>query len=110
MQTIQTTAPRLIRVAEWGGSAAGLAGAGLLAIQNAYSSWGFVLFLMSNFCLLTYARLTRAKGLLLLYAGFTVTSVLGILNGFWDGLGNQLATQLLQSIKTLMMSLGIVYT
>lgn len=99
--TKQMPAPSLTLAVEWGGSAAGLAGAGLLAVQNAYSSWGFVLFLMSNFCLLAYAWQTRARGLLLLYAGFTVTSVLGILNGFWGGLGNRLVTQVLQTIKAL---------
>jgi len=67
-------------IAEWGGCLTGMAGAGLLALHTAISGWGFALFLLSNMFMLAYGFLSRAKGLMLMQVGFTVTSVAGIAN------------------------------
>lgn len=66
------------KVAAWAGSITGLAGAGLLALHNAISGWGFVLFLLSNGFWLLYGYQTRARGLILMQVGFTITSSVGI--------------------------------
>jgi len=67
-------------LAEWGGCFTGLLGAGILAMHAAYSNWGWALFLLSNGFLITYGVLIRARGLVLLQIGFTVTSVIGVTN------------------------------
>lgn len=66
--------------AEWGGCISGLIGAALLALHLPYSGWGFVFFLVSNAFWITFAALTRAKGLALMQLGFTVTSAIGTFN------------------------------
>lgn len=63
---------------EWLGSLTGLLGAGLLALNNAWSGYGFVAFLISNACWILYGRMARAKGLITMQLGFTATSMIGI--------------------------------
>lgn len=63
---------------EWGGSVWGLLGAGLLALNNEYSGWGFVAFLVSNGHWIGFSLLSRIKGLLIMQIGFTITSLIGI--------------------------------
>lgn len=63
---------------EWAGSLTGLLGAALLALNNAWSGYGFLAFLFSNVCWITYGRMTDAKGLITMQLGFTATSLIGI--------------------------------
>ena len=39
-----------LRLVEWVGAAGGIAGTLLIVLNNAYSGWGFVLYLISNLC------------------------------------------------------------
>lgn len=66
------------RVAEWAGSLFGLMGAFLLARHDAWSGYGFVAFLISNGCWIYFGIRTKTYGLLVMQAGFTLTSILGI--------------------------------
>lgn len=68
---------------EWAGSLTGLTGAGLLALNNAWSGYGFIAFLISNGCWIAYGRMADARGLITMQLGFTVTSLVGI----WRWLG-----------------------
>ncbi len=63
---------------EWVGAALGLSGAFLLATHSKHSSYGWVFFLASNFVLIAWASKMGAIGLLVLQAGFTVTSLIGL--------------------------------
>ena len=65
---------------EWAGSLLGLIGAGLLALNNTYSGYGFVAFLVSNVCWIAWGIKRKAFGLLTMQAGFTLTSIFGITN------------------------------
>ena len=67
-----------IKTIEWMGSILGLVGAGLLATNSPVSGYGFVAFILSNFCGIYYGYRTRAHGLLTMQAGFTLTSLVGI--------------------------------
>ena len=66
---------------EWLACFAGLIGAALLAMNNRYSKWGFVAFLVSNLFWIVFGIHSEAWGLVTMQIGFTITSVLGIL--FW---------------------------
>ena len=55
-----------------------MAGAMLLAMQNRYSGWGFVVYLVSNCFWITYAVLSEVPGLLFMQLAFTASSLLGI--------------------------------
>lgn len=68
------------QVVEWSGCGTGLCGAALLAANVPTSGWGFVLFLISNICMLVYAYLAKANGLMVMQIGFSVTSIAGIVN------------------------------
>lgn len=63
---------------QWIGCFFGVLGAGLLALNNSRSGWGFVAFLISNFIWIAYGILTHAAGLVVMQIAFTVTSVIGI--------------------------------
>lgn len=63
---------------EWSGSLFGLTGALLLATNSRVSRYGWIAFLIANFCMLGFAVDSRHWGLLTQQAGFTVTSLLGI--------------------------------
>lgn len=56
----------------------GLLGAALLAMNAAYSGWGFVAFLASNLFWIAFALSSRAWGLVVMQIGFVGTSLLGI--------------------------------
>lgn len=71
-------------VLEWAGCTFGLLGAFLLALNNSASGYGFVAFLLSNFCWMLFARKIKASGLLLMQLGFTATSVVGIFNWLFE--------------------------
>lgn len=65
---------------EWTGCVLALAGSGLLALNNASSGYGFAFFLVSNLCWIGTAVLRRNLPMLLMYFGFTATSVMGLWN------------------------------
>ena len=65
-------------IAEWGGCLFGIIGASLVALNNRYSGYGFVAFLASNVCLITFGILTNAYGLVTMQIVFTGTSLFGI--------------------------------
>ena len=71
------------KMLEWGGTITGLAGASFLALNVPWSGWGFVAFMFSNMFWATFAVLRGYKGLLLLQAGFTITSLTGIYRWFF---------------------------
>ena len=63
---------------QWAGCATGVAGASLLALNNKFSGWGFVLFLISNGFWTAFGIQTHAVGLVTTQVVFTATSLLGI--------------------------------
>lgn len=65
---------------EWVAASAGMLGALLLALNNNFSGFGFVAFLLSNFLWMAWGVKKRARGLLTMQVGFTATSVMGIAN------------------------------
>ena len=65
-------------VVEWGGAVFGIVGAALVAMNNRYSGYGFVAFLASNACLITFGILPSAFGLVTMQIVFTGTSLVGI--------------------------------
>jgi hypothetical protein len=67
---------------EWSACLAGLLGAGLLALNNSYSRWGFVAFMASNLLWIIYGLENKAYGLVVMQLGFTITSTVGIINWF----------------------------
>lgn len=66
-------------IVEWAGSLLGLLGSFLLAANlRGVSRFGWIAFLLSNFALITlFVRLERS-GMVLMQAGFVLTSVLGL--------------------------------
>jgi hypothetical protein len=70
----------MIALFEWVGCLTGLCGSALLALNNKYSGWGFVLYLVSNVAWIAYGIATHANGLIVMQIGFTITGVLGIWN------------------------------
>lgn len=67
-----------LRCLSWSGSACGLAGAALIALNLPVSGWGFVLFMGSSLPWLAVGLARRDGALALLNAGFTVVNALGI--------------------------------
>jgi len=67
---------------EWAGSLFGIAGALMLALNNRYSGWGFILFLISNVFWVVYGIENGIVSLLVMQAFFTATSLLGIKRWF----------------------------
>jgi uncharacterized membrane protein YhhN len=63
---------------EWIGCTFGAIGALLLALNTAYSAWGFVAFLVSNVCWIAFGLLTGAPGLVIMQLVMTATSFLGL--------------------------------
>lgn len=68
----------MLLVLEWSGCIFGLIGAGLLAMNNRFSGWGFVAFLLSNALWIAYGLVMSSPGLVVMQVGFTATSLLGI--------------------------------
>ncbi len=63
---------------KWTGTATGIAGATLVALNVSISGWGFVLFLASSVSWTVAALRMRENSLALLQGAFTVINVLGI--------------------------------
>ncbi len=70
--------PELLHGFEWIGTAAGIAGAVLIAARIAISGWGFVLFLVSSIAWLAAGIAHENTALILLQAAFTAINLLGI--------------------------------
>lgn len=62
----------------WAGAITGVFGAGILALNTAWSGWGFVAFLCSNIFWIVHGLATRTFSLVFMQAAFTATSVLGV--------------------------------
>lgn len=63
---------------QWVGCATGVIGSLLLATRSKWSGWGFVSYLTSNACWVTFGLLTRAPGLVVMQVAFTATTILGV--------------------------------
>ena len=63
---------------EWIGAVGGAAGALLLAFNNRWSGYGFVLFLVSNAAWMTYGVMTHTFGMVTMQIVCTGTSLLGV--------------------------------
>jgi len=68
----------LINYIGWFGSIKGLLGSFLLALNNNYSGWGFIAFLVSNAAWLFYSVQTKTWSMCIMQIGFTLTSILGV--------------------------------
>lgn len=73
-------ANRLVVIVGWMGSALGLAGSLVLALNAPYSRYGFLVYLGSNFAWLYHGVKTRTWSLVVMQIGFTATSFLGLRN------------------------------
>ena len=71
---------KFLKVIEWSGSIFGILGAFMLALNNEYSGWGFVMFLLSNVFWITYGIKTKMYSMLSMQAIFTMSSILGVIN------------------------------
>lgn len=70
--------PIPLRTAKWLGSAAGVAGALIIAMNLGLVVHGFVLFLVSSILWSAAAWVQREASLLVLQATFTVINLLGV--------------------------------
>jgi drug/metabolite transporter (DMT)-like permease len=70
--------PQTISLAKWAGTAFGVAGATLIALNLPISGWGFILFLVSSASWTVAGVMMREHSLILLNAAFTVINVIGI--------------------------------
>jgi hypothetical protein len=68
----------MILFLEWFGCVLGIVGAALLALNNRWSGYGFVLFLVSNVVWIAFGVLTGANGLVTMQIAFSGTSLMGI--------------------------------
>jgi hypothetical protein len=68
----------MIATLEWLGCALGIAGALALALNRPWSGLGWLLFVGSNVCWISFGLLTGAMGLVTMQIAMTGTSVLGI--------------------------------
>ena len=67
---------------EFTGSLFGLIGAYLVASHGAYADFGFVAFLISNVFFVRFAITNSYYAFLIMQIGFTVTSLIGVYQGF----------------------------
>jgi hypothetical protein len=63
---------------QWMGSALGIVGALLLALNTPWSAYGWISFLLSNFAWILFAYRKQLWSMLVMQLVFTGTSVLGI--------------------------------
>jgi len=68
----------MVSLLEWLGCALGIAGALALALNRPWSGLGWILFVASNACWISFGLLTGAMGLVTMQIAMTGTSVLGI--------------------------------
>lgn len=67
---------------EFTGSLFGLIGAFLVATHGLYADFGFIAFLISNVFFIRFALMNGYFAFLLMQAGFTITSLIGVYQGF----------------------------
>ena len=72
----------VLPVLEWSGAMLGLIGAAMLAINCKVSRFGWLFYLASNVCWVIFGIATHAFGLVVMQAGFTVTTLIGIYRWF----------------------------
>ncbi len=65
-------------VTQWMGSALGIAGALLLAMNTEWSTYGWISFLLSNVAWILFAYRKQLWSMLVMQLCFSCTSVLGI--------------------------------
>jgi len=70
----------IIKTVEWSGSAFALLGSFLLATNGSWASLGFIAYLISNIFLIVFSVQRRLYGILVMQLGFTLFSILGIVN------------------------------
>lgn len=63
---------------DWIGCVMALVGSLLLALNTRASGWGFVAYLVSNCAWIAFAASSGITSLLIMQAGFTMTSLLGL--------------------------------
>ena len=68
----------MLSLLEWVGAFGGAAGALLLAFNNRWSGYGFVLFLLSNAAWIAFGLMTQTYGLISMQVVCTGTSLLGV--------------------------------
>lgn len=64
---------------QWIGCVTGICGSALLALNNRFSGWGFVLFLISNIFWIAFSLITSTNGLLTMQIFYMVTSIVGVI-------------------------------
>ena len=64
------------------GAASGMLGALLLALNNSYSKFGYLAYLVSNVAWVAFAVLTQVQGLLVMQGFFFVTALIGLWKWF----------------------------
>lgn len=67
---------------QWVGCFLAVGGSLLLALNNRLSGWGFVLFLLSNFCWLAFGFMTQAPGLVTMQVLFIAVNLVGVYRWF----------------------------
>ena len=67
-----------IEFLEWVGCVTGVIGALLVALNNAWSKWGFIAYLVSNGCWFGFGLYSGAHGLGLMQVAFMLTTLVGI--------------------------------
>ena len=70
--------PLLLRATKWIGTAAGIAGAGLVALNIGFVGYGFMLFLISSVLWTAAAAAQREPALFVLQGVFAIIDVVGI--------------------------------
>lgn len=72
----------MIELLEAVGAVASILGSILLALNNRYSRWGWVMYFIANIVLIKYAITINAMWLLSMYLVFSMISVIGIYRWF----------------------------
>lgn len=68
----------MIREVEYMGAILGICGTLILAMNNEYSGWGFVIYLFANLFLFAWAQAGKFRWIMLQQGFFFLTSVYGI--------------------------------
>jgi len=72
-----------ISILGWFGSFTGLFGSLLLALNESYSGYGFVVFLFSNSAWFIHGLKTKVYSMVMMQVGFMATSIVGIIHWFF---------------------------
>ncbi len=82
---------------EWLGAVLAVSGSLLLSLNNEYSRWGWVLYLLSNVALISFAVEKGLSGILAMQTVFLVTTLLGIRRWFFPSVSIHSQDRLLES-------------